>query len=88
MPQDFAWFLHQGEGAIFAWLWLKDLSITDWEFYQKLKQVGVIVVPGSTFFPGLREDWEHKQQCLRISLTAKKSEIAEAMKRLAKTINN
>ncbi len=88
MPQDFAWYLHQGEGAIFAWLWLKDLPITDWEFYQKLKQVGVIAVPGSTFFPGLKEDWEHKQQCLRISLTAAESEIAEAMKRLAQIIEH
>ena len=77
------WYLHQGEGAIFAWLWLKDLPMTDWQFYQKLKQVGVIAVPGSTFFPGLREDWQHKQQCLRISLTASKVEIAEAMQRLA-----
>jgi valine--pyruvate aminotransferase len=82
MP-DIPWYLHQGEGAIFAWLWLKDLPMTDWEFYQQLKQVGVIVVPGSTFFPGLREDWQHKQQCLRISLTATETEIAEAMKRLA-----
>lgn len=83
MP-DIPWYLHRGEGAIFAWLWLKDLPMTDWEFYQELKQVGVIVVPGSTFFPGLREDWQHKQQCLRISLTATETEIAEAMKRLAK----
>ncbi|PSB06314.1 valine--pyruvate transaminase [Pleurocapsa sp. CCALA 161] len=82
MP-DIPWYLHQGEGAIFAWLWLKDLPMTDWEFYQELKQVGVIVVPGSTFFPGLQEDWQHKQQCLRISLTATETEIAEAMKRLA-----
>jgi valine--pyruvate aminotransferase len=85
MPQDLPWYLHQGEGAIFGWLWLKDLPLTDWEFYQELKQVGVIVVPGSTFFPGLQEDWQHKQQCFRISLTATESEIAEAMKRLAKT---
>jgi valine--pyruvate aminotransferase len=83
MP-NIPWYLHQGEGAIFAWLWLKDLPMTDWEFYQELKQVGVIVVPGSTFFPGLREDWRHKQECLRISLTATETEIAEAMKRLAK----
>jgi valine--pyruvate aminotransferase len=82
MP-DIPWYLHQGEGAIFAWLWLKDLPMTDWEFYQQLKQVGVIVVPGSTFFPGLQADWQHKQQCLRISLTATETEIAEAMKRLA-----
>lgn len=57
MPKDLPWFLHRGEGAIFAWLWLKDLPISDWEFYQELKKVGVIVVPGSTFFPGLKEEW-------------------------------
>jgi valine--pyruvate aminotransferase len=77
------WFLHRGEGAIFAWLWLQDLPITDREFYQQLKQVGVIVVPGSTFFPGLRAEWAHKQQCLRISLTGTDQELATAMQRLA-----
>jgi valine--pyruvate aminotransferase len=83
MPKDLPWFLHRGEGAIFAWLWLEDLPITDWEFYQQLKQVGVIVVPGSTFFPGLREEWAHKHQCLRISLTGSDAEIATGMQRLA-----
>jgi valine--pyruvate aminotransferase len=83
MPKDLPWFLHRGEGAIFAWLWLKDLPITDWEFYQQLKEVGVIVVPGSTFFPGLREEWQHKQECLRISLTGSDEEIATGMKLLA-----
>jgi valine--pyruvate aminotransferase len=84
MPKDLPWFLHRGEGAIFAWLWLKDLPVTDQEFYQQLKQVGVIVVPGSSFFPGLQENWPHKQQCLRISLTASDEEIAIGMQRLAK----
>jgi valine--pyruvate aminotransferase len=83
MPNDLSWFLHQGEGAIFAWLWIKGLPITDWEFYQELKKVGVIVVPGSGFFPGLKENWQHKQECLRISLTATESEIIIAMKKLA-----
>jgi valine--pyruvate aminotransferase len=83
MPQNLPWFLHRGEGAIFAWLWLQDLPITDWEFYQELKQVGVIIVPGSSFFPGLREEWHHKHQCLRISLTGSDEEIAIAMERLA-----
>lgn len=84
MPKNLPWFLHRGEGAIFAWLWLKDLPITDWEFYQQLKQVGVIVVPGSTFFPGLHESWDHKEQCLRISLTGSDAELTTAMQRLAK----
>ena len=83
MPKDLPWFLHRGEGAIFAWLWLQDLPITDWEFYQELKQVGVIVVPGSSFFPGLREEWPHKHQCLRISLTGSDAEIVTGMQLLA-----
>jgi len=83
MPKDLPWFLHRGEGAIFAWLWLQDLPITDWEFYQELKKLGVIVVPGNSFFPGLREEWQHKHQCFRISLTASEAEIATAMKKIA-----
>ena len=38
---------------------------------------------GSTFFPGLREDWPHKHQCIRISLTATDQEIEIGMQRLA-----
>jgi valine--pyruvate aminotransferase len=86
MPKDLPWFLHRGEGAIFAWLWLPDLPTTDWEFYQELKRVGVIVVPGSTFFPGLEEEWKHKQECVRISLTGSDEEIATGMQRLAKVV--
>lgn len=83
MPQTLPWYLHRGEGAIFAWLWLEGLPITDWELYQALKKVGVIPVPGSPFFPGLRDDWAHTRQCLRISLTATDEELTIAMQRLA-----
>lgn len=83
MPKDLPWLLHKGEGAIFAWIWLQDLPMTDWEFYQKLKDVGVIVVPGASFFPGLREEWAHKQQCFRVSLTASNEEIALGMQKFA-----
>ncbi len=86
MPQDLPWYLHRGEGAIFAWMWFQDLPITDWELYEALKQVGIIVVPGSSFFPGLREDWAHKQQCIRISLTAGDAQITTAMERLAAVV--
>ncbi|MGL4498080.1 MAG: valine--pyruvate transaminase, partial [Planktothrix sp.] len=86
MPKNLPWFLHRGEGAIFAWMWFKDLPMTDSELYQKLKEVGVIVVPGSSFFPGLQGEWSHKNQCIRISLTATDEEITEGMKRLATVI--
>ena len=70
-----------------SWLWFKDLPISDWDFYQQLKQVGVIIVPGSIFFPGLRDDWQHRNQCLRISLTGSDEEIDSAMGRLAKVVS-
>ncbi len=86
MPQDVPWFLHKGEGAIFAWIWFDQLPVSDWELYQALKQEGVITVPGSPFFPGLKEDWPHTRQCLRISLTATDAEIATGMRHLATVV--
>jgi valine--pyruvate aminotransferase len=86
MPQALPWFLHLGEGAIFAWLWLQDLPISDRDFYQLLKQVGVLVVPGNPFFPGLQADWAHTHQCFRISLTATDEELVKAMQRLADVV--
>ena len=84
MPNSLPWFLHRGEGAIFAWIWLQDLPMSDWDFYQQLKKVGVIIVPGNSFFPGLREEWQHKHQCFRISLTGSDEEIKTGMQRFAK----
>ncbi len=86
MPADRPWYLHRGEGAIFAWLWLKDLPITDQEFYQRVKEKDVIIVPGSPFFPGLEGDWKHTRECFRISLTASDEALRTAMYRLAEVV--
>lgn len=83
---DLPWYLHQGEGTVFSWLWLKDLPITDLELYQELKQEGVVVVPGSSFFPGLVEDWPHRHQCLRISLTAPEEALQAGVAKMARVI--
>lgn len=88
MPKDLPWYVHEGEGSIFGWLWLKDLPITDWELYQILKKEKVLVVPGKDFFPGLTTDWKHKNECIRISLTASKEEIEKGVKVLADVIKN
>ncbi len=83
MP-EVPWHLHQGEGSVFAWLWLQDLPISDLELYQELKKEGVIIVPGSFFFPGLQEEWTHKSECIRISLTASEAEIREGTSIIAR----
>ncbi len=59
--------IHKPEGAFFLWLWLRDLPITCQELYDRLKQRGVVVVPGHYFFPGLDEEWQHRHECIRVS---------------------
>ena len=64
---DLPYRIHRPEGAIFLWLWFKDLPITSKELYQRLKARGVLVVPGHDFFPGITDDWRHQQECIRVS---------------------
>ena len=87
MPADIPWHLHVGEGGIFAWLWLQDSPLADTDIYQAIKQEGTIVVPGQSFFPGLRGDWAHTQQCLRISLTASVEEIEAGVAAIARVVS-
>ena len=61
------YFIHNPEGAFFLWLWLRNLPITAHQLYERLKQKGVLVVPGNYFFPGLRATWKHADECIRIS---------------------
>lgn len=68
--------VHKPEGAMFLWLWFRNLPITCDELYERLKKRGVLVVPGHYFFPGLNDDWDHKQQCIRITY-AQNDDIVE-----------
>ena len=59
--------IHKPEGAFFLWLWFEDLPVTSAELYQRLKALGVLVVPGHYCFFGLEEDWPHRHECIRVS---------------------
>ena len=59
--------IHKPEGAMFLWLWFKDLPISTMELYRRLKERGVLIVPGEYFFIGLDEDWQHGHECLRMN---------------------
>jgi valine--pyruvate aminotransferase len=78
--------IHKPEGAFFLWLWLPGLKITGVELYRRLKKRGVVIVPGHYFFPGLEEDWEHKQQCVRISYAREDSVVRTGLKIIAEEI--
>ena len=68
--------IHKPEGALFLWLWFEGLPISTRELYERLKQKGVLVVSGHYFFPGLKEDWPHKNECIRVTY-AQDDEVVE-----------
>jgi valine--pyruvate aminotransferase len=64
---DAPYRIHKPEGAFFLWLWFPGLPITSAELYARLKARGVIIVPGHYFFPGLKDAWRHRYECIRVS---------------------
>jgi valine--pyruvate aminotransferase len=75
--------IHKPEGTFFLWLWLRGLPITDHELYERLKKRGVLVVPGHYFFPGLKGEWEHKQECIRINYSQDDEIVSAGIKIIA-----
>ncbi|GKX55834.1 valine--pyruvate transaminase [Leminorella grimontii] len=78
--------IHKPEGAIFLWLWFKDLPITSQTLYERLKARGVLMVPGQHFFPGLDRAWPHTQQCMRMNYVPAPELIEKGIAILAEEI--
>ena len=79
--------IHKAEGALFLWLWFKDLPITSHELYKKLKERGLIVVSGHYFFPGLEQGWQHTHECIRLNYAQDSEVVARGVDILADVIN-
>ena len=79
--------IHKAEGALFLWLWFKDLPISSNELYKRLKEKGLLVVSGHYFFPGLDQDWQHTQECIRLNYAQEESVVERGVTILADTIN-
>ena len=80
-------WIHRSEGAIFLWLYLRDLKITTLELYRKLKDRGVVTVPGEYFFFGVEEPavtcHGHYDKCLRVNYSGPEDEVREGLRLLA-----
>ena len=77
------WALHASEGAFFHWLWLRGLGISSRELYARLKARQVLIVPGEYFFFGLREDWSHQHECLRLNFSQPAHVVREGLRIIA-----
>ncbi len=78
--------VHKPEGAFFLWLWFPELPITNEELYQRLKNRGVLIVPGHCFFPGLKEDWPHKNECIRVNYSQDAKTVSTGIKIIAEEV--
>ena len=81
------YFVHKAEGAIFLWLWFPGLPISSLELYQRLKQRGVLIIPGEYFFLGLDHDpWPHKQECIRMTYSMNDEVVREGIEIIAEEV--
>ena len=78
--------IHKPEGAIFLWLWFEDLPISSERLYQRLKKRGVIVVSGHNFFVGINQQWQHKDECIRVSYAADQHTVEQGVKIIAQEV--
>jgi valine--pyruvate aminotransferase len=83
---DFPYRIHRPEGAIFLWLWFEGLPISSQELYERLKARGVLVVPGHNFFPGMDDNWRHKQECIRVSYAQDAAVVQAGVKIIAEEV--
>lgn len=78
--------IHKPEGAIFLWLWFDELPISTMALYQRLKDRGVLVVPGEYFFIGQQQDWPHAHQCLRMNYVQDDQEMQKGIQIIAEEV--
>jgi len=78
--------IHVPEGAMFLWLWLPGMPITSRALYERLKKRGVLVVAGDYFFPGLADDWQHTDECIRITYSQDEEDVRRGLEILGDEI--
>lgn len=75
--------IHKPEGAFFLWLWFEGLPVSSQELYLRLKKRGVLVVPGHHCFFGLKEDWPHRHECIRVSYVQEEDAVQRGIEIIA-----
>jgi valine--pyruvate aminotransferase len=78
--------VHKPEGALFIWLWFKDLPVTSEVLYQQLMAEGVYVLAGHHFYPDVNEGWRHQHECIRVNYAGEEAVVEEGLTRIAQQV--
>lgn len=86
LPKD-AMKIHKPEGAIFLWVWFKDLPITTVELYERLKAKGTLIIPSEHFFVGVdTENFRHAHECIRLSIAQDDETLKKGIATIGKVV--
>jgi len=78
--------VHKPEGALFLWLWFPGLPVSSETLYQRLRERDVLVLSGHNFFPGLEADWQHRDECIRMTYSQDDAQVARGIKAIAEEV--
>jgi len=78
--------VHRPEGALFLWLWFEGLPINSAELYQRLVARGVYIIPGHHFYPGVEDDWTHRNECIRVNYAAPDATVEAGIQIIAEVV--
>ena len=80
--------VHKPEGSMFLWLWFEGLPINTAELYQRLKEKGLLVVPGRYFFPGQESVSAHADSCIRMNYAQNEEDLERGIEILARELKD
>lgn len=79
-------FIHNINGGTSLWIYLKNLPLGDVAVTNLLKSQGLIVNPGSIFFPKKTKNWKHSRECIQLNINGFVGKEMEVLDILNKVI--
>ncbi len=87
IPDHIPFSVHESEGALFLWIWFKDLPVKSQELYERLKVRHVLIIPGHHFFFGIDDpEWKHQFECIRLTYSMPEETVRRGIQILAEEI--
>lgn len=80
------WMRHEAEGSMFHWLRFPGLPGGSRGLYERLKQRGVLVIPGDAFFYGLDEPAPEQHECIRVHTAMNAERLQQGIVLIADTL--
>jgi valine--pyruvate aminotransferase len=86
LGEEVPWMRHEAEGSMFHWLRFPGIPGGSRTLYQRLKEKGVLVIPGDCFFYGLSEPAPEQNECIRVHTAMDAGKVERGIGIIAETV--